>query len=92
MKVVTFTDVAACATLVGMLKGTAYYNPVMNPDRAEQRRNTVMAQMVKRGDLAEAEFDRAIQLDGGLGNAWLGRGLCRVPVQPFADAVARLRR
>ena len=46
------------ATLVGMLKGTAYYNPVMNPDRAEQRRNTVMAQMVKRGDLAEAEFDR----------------------------------
>ena len=46
------------ATLVGMLKGTAYYNPVMNPERAEQRRNTVMAQMVKRGDLKESEFNR----------------------------------
>src|SRR5262249_19875649 len=24
------------------------------------------------------EFDRAIALNGGLGNAWLGRGLCRI--------------
>lgn len=23
-------------------------------------------------------FDRAIEIDGGLGNAWLGRGLCRI--------------
>ncbi|HYR26377.1 MAG TPA: transglycosylase domain-containing protein, partial [Aquabacterium sp.] len=49
------------ATLVGMLKGTAYYNPVMNPERAEQRRNTVMAQMVKRGDLTDSEFQRLKQ-------------------------------
>ncbi len=27
---------------------------------------------------AMAEFDRAIELDGALGNAWLGRGLCRI--------------
>jgi len=27
---------------------------------------------------ALAEFDRAIMLDGALGNAWLGRGLCRI--------------
>ena len=27
---------------------------------------------------AEAAFDRAIQLDGGLANGWLGRGLCRI--------------
>jgi penicillin-binding protein 1A len=39
------------ATLVGMLKGTAYYNPVMNPERALQRRNTVLAMMVKEGKL-----------------------------------------
>lgn len=37
------------ATLVGMLKGNAYYNPVINPDRAIARRNTVLSQMVKRG-------------------------------------------
>ncbi|MFD2753736.1 penicillin-binding protein 1A [Comamonas terrae] len=46
------------ATLVGMLKGNAYYNPVLNPDRALSRRNTVMAQMVKRGELQQAEFER----------------------------------
>jgi Tfp pilus assembly protein PilF len=27
---------------------------------------------------AMADFDRAIELDGALGNAWLGRGLCRI--------------
>ncbi len=27
---------------------------------------------------AEAAFDHAISLDGALGNAWLGRGLCKV--------------
>ncbi|MBI5386928.1 MAG: FecR domain-containing protein [Verrucomicrobia bacterium] len=27
---------------------------------------------------ALAEFDRAIAIDGGLGNAWLGRGLCHI--------------
>ncbi|HRM48968.1 MAG TPA: transglycosylase domain-containing protein [Alicycliphilus sp.] len=46
------------ATLVGMLKGTAYYNPVLNPERAQERRNTVLAQMKKRGKLASAEYDK----------------------------------
>ncbi len=35
------------ATLVGILKATTYYSPRKNPDRAKQRRNTVLAQMVK---------------------------------------------
>lgn len=51
-------DVLESATLIGMLKGTSYYNPVLNPERAEQRRNTVLSQMVKRGELTEAEFNR----------------------------------
>src|SRR5574343_83721 len=51
-------DVLESATLIGMLKGTAYYNPVLNPERAEQRRNTVLSQMVKRGELTEKEFNR----------------------------------
>ena len=41
-------SVIEAATLVGMLKGTSYYNPVRNPERAVQRRNTVLAQMAKR--------------------------------------------
>jgi penicillin-binding protein 1A len=46
------------ATLVGMLKGTHYYNPVLNPDRALARRNLVLAQMVKYQKLPEAEYRR----------------------------------
>jgi penicillin-binding protein 1A len=49
-------NVLESATLIGMLKGTAYYNPVLNPERAQARRNTVLAQMVKRGKLGEAEY------------------------------------
>ncbi|OZA92838.1 MAG: penicillin-binding protein, partial [Polaromonas sp. 39-63-203] len=44
-------DVLESATLVGMLKGTSYYNPVLNPERAVQRRNTVLSQMVKYNKL-----------------------------------------
>ncbi len=54
-------SVLEAATLVGMLKGTSYYNPVRNPQRAVQRRNTVLAQMVKREVLNSAEFERLKQ-------------------------------
>jgi len=44
------------ATLVGMLKGPHYYNPVLFPDRALKRRNVVLAQMLKQHALPEAEY------------------------------------
>ena len=46
-------NVLESATLVGMLKGTSYYNPVLNPERALQRRNTGLDQMVKPQKLPE---------------------------------------
>ncbi len=49
-------DVLQSATLTGMLKGNAYYNPVINPERALARRNTVLSQMVKYGKLAPAQY------------------------------------
>ena len=49
-------NVLESATLVGMLKGTSYYNPVLNPERSLQRRNTVLDQMVKRQKLPEAKL------------------------------------
>ncbi|WP_409518775.1 transglycosylase domain-containing protein [Paraburkholderia sp. LEh10] len=45
------------ATLIGMLKGNSYYNPVINPERALDRRNIVLAQMVKYGRLTPAQFN-----------------------------------
>lgn len=60
-------NVLESATLVGMLKGTSYYNPVLRPERALERRNVVLSQMAKRGVLSRAEFDklkrRPIRLD-----------------------------
>jgi penicillin-binding protein 1A len=44
-------DVLESATLIGMLKGTSYYNPVLNPERALQRRNTVLGRMVRHQKL-----------------------------------------
>jgi penicillin-binding protein 1A len=51
-------SVIESATLIAMLKGTSYYNPVLNPERALRRRNVVLSQMVKRAVLSQADFDR----------------------------------
>ena len=50
-------DVLESATLIGMLKDTSYYNPVQNPKRSLQRRNLVLAQMVKTGKLDAVRVD-----------------------------------
>ena len=72
-------DTAQAATLVGMLKGSQRYNPVRNPERARDRRNLVLAQMVKHGTLKPARYEqlRAQPLalrfrrpdEGGIGQA-----------------------
>ncbi len=49
-------DVLESATLIGMLKGTSYYNPVLNPERALQRRNLVLEQMARDGTLDPARL------------------------------------
>ena len=51
-------EVLESATLIGMLKGTSYYNPVLNPERSLQRRNTVLAQMARHGKLEAASLER----------------------------------
>ena len=51
-------NVLESATLIAMLKGTSYYNPVLNPERALKRRNVVLGQMVKRGVLSQSDFER----------------------------------
>ena len=45
------------ATLVGMCKNPSLYNPVRHPERATNRRNTVLSQMQKYGYIDEATRD-----------------------------------
>ena len=45
------------AVLVGMLNGNQLYNPRRNPERAKDRRNWVLHQMVRNGFLQEPEAD-----------------------------------
>ena len=52
-------SVEQAAMLVGMLKGTSIYNPVRRPEKAKERRNVVLRQMVKNGDLTEKEYQEA---------------------------------
>jgi penicillin-binding protein 1A len=60
-------NVLEAATLVGMLKGTATFNPVLNPERARERRNLVLAQMAKHGKITQAQLatlaKRPLKLD-----------------------------
>ena len=41
--------VTEAATLVGLCKNPSYFNPVRFPDRSRERRNVVLAQMLKAG-------------------------------------------
>src|SRR4029079_9595878 len=50
-------DVLEAATLIGMLKGTSAYNPVLHPERSLQRRHLVLAQRGKHGDLKPAQVE-----------------------------------
>ena len=54
-------DVLEAATLIGMLKGTSAYNPVLHPERALARRNLVLAQMARHGKLEPARMEALVK-------------------------------
>jgi penicillin-binding protein 1A len=82
-------DVLQAATLIGMLKGSSAYNPVLNPERARARRNVVLEQMAKAGKLEPArvaalskrslgvDFERQVEPPGPAPHVaqWLRRWL-----------------
>ncbi len=49
------------ALLVGMLKATSTYNPIRNPEKSTDRRNTVLGQMQKYGYITKAQYDDDIK-------------------------------
>ena len=53
-------DLTLCeaATLIGLCKNPSLFNPVRYPDRARDRRNVVLSQMVKAGYLSRGEYSR----------------------------------
>ena len=59
-------NVLEAATLIGMLKGTSAYNPVQNPERARNRRNLVLTQMVKHGKLQAEQVEALAKQPLGL--------------------------
>jgi penicillin-binding protein 1A len=74
------------AVLVGMLKATTYYNPISNPENSKKRRNIVLNNMVKQGDLSRAACDSLcklpIKLDYNVETNYHGQALY------FREAVA----
>ena len=48
---------AEAATMIGMLKATSTYNPINNPEKSLDRRNTVLGQMEKYGYLSKADYE-----------------------------------
>ena len=50
--------VPEAATLVGLCKNPSFFNPVRFPDRSRDRRNVVLAQMVKAGYLTQEQYNQ----------------------------------
>ena len=78
------------AVLVGMLKATTHYNPLIHPDNALRRRNIVLDLMRDHGDLTTAACDSLkqteIKLDYSVENAYDGQATY------FREAVANTLR
>jgi penicillin-binding protein 1A len=57
---------AEAATLIGMLKATSTYNPINNPERSLDRRNTVLGQMEKYNFIKKVDYDVYTKMPIGL--------------------------
>ena len=50
-------DVEEAALLVGLLKAPTTYSPILHPDRAKERRNTVLHQMNRYDYLSDEDYE-----------------------------------
>ena len=54
------------AMLIGLCKNPSYFNPVRFPERAQERRNVVLGQMLKEGYLTQEQHDSCLNVPLGL--------------------------
>ncbi len=59
-------EIHEAAMLVGMAKNPALFNPIRFPERAKQRRNVVLSQMVKYGYLSKEKYDELKEKELGI--------------------------
>ena len=50
--------ISESALLIGLCKNPSLYNPVRYPERARERRNVVLGQMLKAGYISEQQYDQ----------------------------------
>ena len=53
-------NIVESATLAGITQSPAKYDPVTNPEAAEERRNVVLYTMFDNGDITQEEYDAAV--------------------------------
>lgn len=56
-------SIGQAATIVGMLKGPEIYNPVDSPENANNRRDTVLSNMVDQKNISQAQADQEASID-----------------------------
>jgi penicillin-binding protein 1A len=56
-------NIEESALMIGILNAPSWYNPVKHPQRAKDRRNVVLGQMVKYGYLSKKEYDSISKFD-----------------------------
>lgn len=56
-----YINLEQAATLVGILKGPSYYNPINQPNNALNRRQTILGLMLEEGKITRESYDMASQ-------------------------------
>lgn len=74
------------ALLVGIAKGPSYYNPRKNPDRALERRNVVLKNMLNTGKIDQATYEKNIKKPLGVVKT---PAIAKPRFPDFLDAVQR---
>lgn len=61
-KSVSEVNIAEAAMLAGIFNAPGYYDPYINPDKCEQRRETVLYLLKRHGYITDEEYDLAMSM------------------------------